>query len=156
MPWGRVGQQRQNFLQFWPSGCHLSSCQDLHLPGREPTRQFDGLWGGFHFKAMPARFRCIKAGMQANGNAPSLLIPSGGEWANVPQFIFPSLDNTVALIIQRLLGAAGGCKLQRPTGAAKSFQQPERELRPAIGRAGRDSDRVFRDGLGFRPRMTNQ
>jgi hypothetical protein len=89
--------------------------------------------------------------MRANGYAPCLFIPSGGEWANILQFILPSLDNDVAMFIQRLLSATGGRKRQRPTGAAKSFQEPAYELRPAIARGGRDSDRVHRDGLGFAP-----
>ena len=69
------------------------------MPGREPTRQFDGLLSGFHFKVMHARFCSIKASMQANGYALNLFIPSGGEWANVPQFIFPSFDNVVAVFV---------------------------------------------------------
>jgi hypothetical protein len=104
---------------------------------------------------MPACFRSIKTGVQAYGNAPSLFIPTGGEWTNIPQFIFRSFDNAVAMLVQNLLGSADGCKRQWLTGAAKSLT-----ARARVGSRHRPCQPGLRPRgpgrVGVSPCMTNQ
>ena len=101
-------------------------------------------------------FRTVQASMEANGNAPGLLVPTGGVNSNVAQFPTASCDNGVVVGSQRDLGFPGWSYRVGLAAKPVSCGQVLDYTVVCIANCGGDTGPVFNNGLGFCMRMASE